>query len=211
MTSVRDLAAYFLPGCNTTTRFAPKAGRSIRPRIAPAAFRAASPMAQTIYFRVAFKPVATVMREQQTVDIGFQEHHAQGAGAARSLRAAARRADRRGHDRAGSGRPRPAPQSAVRIELKTAVEQRSNKETKLLGRRWRPGIHVRVPLLPGDNLSSAQYLHLCDFVSLLFIPSAGFGVNVTRAIRSPSPSPRRRRPRRARRPCRAPSRSWGRD
>jgi chorismate synthase len=27
---------------------------------------------ETIYFRVAFKPVATVMREQQTVDIHFK-------------------------------------------------------------------------------------------------------------------------------------------
>jgi chorismate synthase len=27
---------------------------------------------QTIYFRIAFKPVATVMREQQTVDIRFR-------------------------------------------------------------------------------------------------------------------------------------------
>jgi chorismate synthase len=27
---------------------------------------------ETIYFRVAFKPVATVMREQDTVDVGFQ-------------------------------------------------------------------------------------------------------------------------------------------
>ena len=37
---------------------------------------------QTIYFRVAFKPVATVMHEQDTVDTAFQEHDAERPGPA---------------------------------------------------------------------------------------------------------------------------------
>ena len=32
---------------------------------------------ETIYFRVAFKPVATVMHEQDTVDADFKEHHSE--------------------------------------------------------------------------------------------------------------------------------------
>jgi chorismate synthase len=35
---------------------------------------------QTIYFRVAFKPVATVMREQQTVDVEFKNTTLQARG-----------------------------------------------------------------------------------------------------------------------------------
>src|SRR5881392_1056302 len=35
---------------------------------------------QTIYFRVAFKPVATVMHEQQTVDVNFQNTTLKGRG-----------------------------------------------------------------------------------------------------------------------------------
>jgi chorismate synthase len=35
---------------------------------------------ETIYFRVAFKPVATVMREQQTVDIRLKNTTLQGRG-----------------------------------------------------------------------------------------------------------------------------------
>jgi chorismate synthase len=35
---------------------------------------------ETIYFRVAFKPTATIMREQQTVDIHHTETTIQGRG-----------------------------------------------------------------------------------------------------------------------------------
>ena len=61
---------------------------------------------QTIYFRVAFKPVATVMHEQETVDVHFKNTTLKGAGPARPVRAAARGADGRSHDRAGPGGPR---------------------------------------------------------------------------------------------------------
>ena len=56
---------------------------------------------QTIFFRVAFKPVATVMHEQDTVDVHFENTTSEGARPPRPLRAAARRADGRGDDRAG--------------------------------------------------------------------------------------------------------------
>ena len=50
----------------------------------------------------------------------FQEHHAEGPRPPRSLRAAARGADRRGDDRPGAGGSRPAPASPVRLTRETA-------------------------------------------------------------------------------------------
>ena len=70
---------------------------------------------ETIFFRVAFKPVATVMHEQDTVDEQFAKHDAQGPRPSRPVRAAARRADGRGDDRAGAGGPRAAAQGAMRL------------------------------------------------------------------------------------------------
>ena len=58
---------------------------------------------ETIYFRVAFKPVATVMHEQETVDDHRPQHHSESPRPPRSLRASPRRADGRGDDRARPG------------------------------------------------------------------------------------------------------------
>ena len=71
---------------------------------------------ETIVLRVAFKPTATILREQETVDVDGQRDDDQGARPPRSVRAAARRADRRGHDGARARRPLPAPARTVRVE-----------------------------------------------------------------------------------------------
>ena len=68
---------------------------------------------ETIFFRVAFKPVATVMHEQDTVDVTLAKHDAQGPRTARSVRAAARRADGGGDDGAGAGGSRAAATRAM--------------------------------------------------------------------------------------------------
>ena len=73
-----------------------------------AASRAASRNGETIYFRVAFKPTATIMREQQHRRASHHEDTTlTGARPPRPVRAAARRADGGGDGRAGAGRPRP--------------------------------------------------------------------------------------------------------
>ena len=57
---------------------------------------------EAVYFRVAFKPTATVMREQETVSAQGDDTTIAGRGPTRPVRAAARGADGR-----GDGRPRP--------------------------------------------------------------------------------------------------------
>ena len=69
---------------------------------------------ESILVRVAFKPTATILREQETVDEDGNGDDDQGAGPARPVRAAAGGADRRGDDRAGAGRPRAPATRAVR-------------------------------------------------------------------------------------------------
>jgi len=63
---------------------------------------------ETIYFRVAFKPTATIMREQHTVDIHHEDTTIQG-GAGMTRACSARPAHGRGDDRAGDRGSRPAP------------------------------------------------------------------------------------------------------
>ena len=65
---------------------------------------------ETIYFRVAFKPTATIMREQHTVDVAPRGHDHHRAAAA-TTRACCPRAvpDGRGDGRAGARRPRAPP------------------------------------------------------------------------------------------------------
>ena len=73
---------------------------------------------ETIFFRVAFKPVATVMHAQDTVDVHFHNTTLKGRGRHDPVRPAARRADGRGDDRAGAGGPRPAATGAMRLTSK---------------------------------------------------------------------------------------------
>ncbi len=72
---------------------------------------------ETIYFRVAFKPVATVMREQQTVDVHYQKHDPPRPRPARSLRLAQGGADGGGDGGPGFGRARLAPARPVRLKF----------------------------------------------------------------------------------------------
>ena len=76
---------------------------------------------EEIVIRVAFKPTATILREQETVDVQRAGHDDQGARPPRSLRAAARGADRRGDDGAGAGRSFPAPARPVRLRIAPAI------------------------------------------------------------------------------------------
>ena len=68
---------------------------------------------EDIVIRVAFKPTATILREQETVDVNGQATTIKAARPPRSLRPAARRADRRGDDGSGTRGPLPAPTRAV--------------------------------------------------------------------------------------------------
>ena len=64
----------------------------------------------------------------------------------------------------------------TQISPRTRVEQQSNKETKLPEKHSRRSIGVHVPPRLSDKLLYAQPLHLCDFASLLSIPSARFRI-----------------------------------
>ncbi len=74
---------------------------------------------EDIVIRAAFKPTATILREQQTVDARRQRDHVEAAGKARPVCAAAGGADGRGDDRAGAGRSLPAAAGARRAHALT--------------------------------------------------------------------------------------------
>ena len=84
---------------------------------------------ENIIFRVAFKPTATIAREQKTVTSADEETTLRGARPPRSLCPAARRADGRGHGGARPLRPRPAPAS---IALIMSGAGRTNRDSPLL-------------------------------------------------------------------------------
>ena len=69
---------------------------------------------EDIIFRVAFKPTATIAQAQQTVDRGGHAVDPRSARPPRPVRAAARRAHRRGHGLPGAGRSLAAPARPVR-------------------------------------------------------------------------------------------------
>ena len=63
---------------------------------------------ETIYFRVGFKPTATIMHEQATVSVDLEDTDHPRAWPTRSMRPSPRRAHGRSDDGSRPGRPRPA-------------------------------------------------------------------------------------------------------
>ena len=99
-----------LTGPSTTTSSTWTATACARAPTASGGVQGGITNGETIYFRVAFKPTATIMREQNTVNVAPRGHDAHGPRPPRPVRPAARGADRRGDGRAGARRPRaPAP------------------------------------------------------------------------------------------------------
>ena len=103
---------------------------------------------EPIIFRVAFKPTATILKEQETVDVEGMAHHAPRARAARPLRPATRRADGRGHGRAHPRRPLATP--AGHAALPRAVPLRSG------GTIGGPVLHLTHSLAPSLTLPRSQ-------------------------------------------------------
>ena len=68
---------------------------------------------ETIYFRVAFKPTATIMSEQHTVNASHEDTTLTGRGRHDPCVLAARRPDGRSDGRAGARRPRASSSRAV--------------------------------------------------------------------------------------------------
>jgi len=65
-------AGILLTGTQHNDAFRAKAGKVFTPTNRSGGIQGGISNGQTIYFRVAFKPVATVMQEQQTVDTGLK-------------------------------------------------------------------------------------------------------------------------------------------
>ncbi len=103
------------PAASTTIRSTTGPARSGPARNRSGGVQGGISNGEEIVMRVAFKPTATILREQETVDENGQRHDDQGARPPRPLRAAARGADRRGDAGAGAGRSLSAPARPVRI------------------------------------------------------------------------------------------------
>ena len=90
---------------------------------------------EDILVRVAFKPTATILREQETVDEDGHDTTHQGARPSRSVRAAARGPDRRGDAGAGARRSFSAAARPVRLARRAARGHSDRRGRRLQGPR----------------------------------------------------------------------------
>ncbi len=123
---------------------------------------------EPIFFRVAFKPTATIFKPQQTVTTTGEDTELQTHETPRPVRAAARGADGRGDDRARAVRSRAAPARAGRridgthglhrrrgargpddVARLAARDRAAGGEPRRAGARLRRGLVLRQLLHPG--------------------------------------------------------------
>ena len=98
---------------------------------------------EDIIVRAAFKPTATILMPQETVDIERAQHDLASTRSSRSMRPAPGRAHGRGDDGPGPGRPLPAPARTVR-RRPVPPDESAMKKTPVPTPSERPTTNLRV-------------------------------------------------------------------